>query len=117
MNAMIANSYSQTLSNSSIISLTSSASSFKNTLAGIPEIKNQSDYGQALSFLGTITNGITSISNYFSGIVNWLASSIAYFIVYTFILPGFSLILTIISVRELSEMLGSEAFFDLFRVM
>ena len=105
MNAMIANSYSQTLSNSSIISLTSSASSFKNTLVGIPEIKNQSDYGQALSFLGTITNGITSISNYFSGIVNWLVSSIAYFIVYTFILPGFSLILTIISVRELSEML------------
>ena len=117
MNAMIANSYSQTLSNSSIISLTSSASSFKNTLSSIPEIKNQSDYGKALSFLGTITNGITDISNYFSGIVNWLVSSIAYFIVYTFILPGFSLILTIISVRELSAMLGSEAFFDLFRVM
>ena len=117
MNAMIANSYYQTASNNSIVSLTSSASSFKNTLTGIPQIRNQSDYGSAISFLNTVTNGISGISNYFSGIINWLVSSVAYFIVYTFILPGFSLILTIISVRELSAMLGSEAFFDLFRVM
>jgi hypothetical protein len=117
MDAMIANSYYTTLSNSSIVSLTSSANSFKGTLTGIPQVKNASDYGSAISFLGTITNGISSISNYFSGIINWLISTVAYFIVYTFILPGFSLIITIISVRELSAMLGSEAFFDLFRVM
>lgn len=117
LNAMIANSYSQAANNSSIVDLTSSASNFKNTLISIPEVRNQSDYGRALSFLGTITTGISGISDYFSGIINWLVSSVAYFIVYTFILPGFSLILTIISVRELSAVLGSEAFFDLFRVV
>ena len=117
MDAMIANSYSTMGGNNSIVTLTSSASSFKDTLIHFPQIKNQSSYGSAISFVATITSGMSSISNYFSGIVNWLISSVAYFIIYSFILPGFSLILTIISVRELSTILGSEAFFDTFRLM
>ncbi len=49
--------------------------------------------------------------------INWLLNQLAYLIVYAFVLPIFSLIVTGISIRELSRVLGAEAFFGKFNLL
>jgi hypothetical protein len=67
--------------------------------------------------LGWIGSAISGISGMLSDMVNWLLNVMAYLIVYAFVLPIFSLIITGISIRELSGMLGAEAFFGRFNIL
>ncbi len=91
-------------------------------------VSAQSVQGQYLGAIGTGKNGSSgivgsiaaSVSSLSSGISSALASFfnlISGLIVQVIILPVFSLIVTGISIKELSEVLGSEASFGKFKIL
>ncbi len=108
MNAVIASSYSSATSQSTLSTLTLSANSIGEKVVG--SVLNTNNTGM----VGLISNAWNSISDTVSDMLNRLFNAVAYLIVYTFVLPAFSLMLTGISIRELSKLLGSESFFGKF---
>lgn len=114
--ATIANSYMVDVNSTSIIQVTSGANGVQAGLLNFPQY-NSKQPGIVTAFVASITNAAESVVTGFSNIVNWIFDALSYFIVYTFILPSFSLIITGVSIRELSELLGSEAHFGMFDML
>ncbi len=117
MNASIATSFSSTVNTTSLSEISLSATSLQGTVINSGVQAQKSNYTIVAGIIGTITNGITSITNAIASFINGIFNFIAYLIVYSFVLPIFSLIITGISIRELSELLGSEAFFGKFDIL
>ena len=122
--ATVVNSYSLSInpSGSSIMQVTSGVSNFKDSLLSSGSLQGNStstnsSSGSTGSVLGWISSGISLITNAVSGLINWLLNELAYLIVYAFVLPLFSLIITGISIREFSRVLGAEAFFGKFNIL
>ena len=105
-NIALVNSYSADQSSISQVTLT--ASGVESSLLTLRQSSNSSILS---GFGSSITQELSSLSNAVSNLIAILISDISYFIVYTFILPAFSLIITGISIRELAGMLGSEISF------
>jgi len=55
----------------------------------------------------------SSISSILNGLISYASS----LVMQVFILPVFDLVITAISIREIAELLGSEAFFGRFKVI
>ncbi|MGC8479385.1 MAG: hypothetical protein ACP5M9_01820 [Candidatus Micrarchaeia archaeon] len=117
LNASMASSYTSTLNSTSLSEITLSTSSLQNTLLSSRQEAQNSNYTNTNVILNAITGGVTSLVNSITNLLNTIFGIIAYLILYTFILPIFSLILTGISIRELSSILGSEAFFGKFDIL
>ncbi len=117
LNASMASSFSTNINSTSLSEVTLSTKNFQNTILSTSSEAQNSNSTLLTGLVDVITNGITSLSNSISSTINYLYSAISYFIVYVFILPIFSLILTGISIRELSQILGSEAFFGKFNIL
>ena len=115
LDATIANSYQTRLGSiSSASDLTITASRIEGEVLQITSIKNQSsNLTPSVSLLDSVSTFASEVTTFVNGIFD----GIAYLIVYTFVLPGFSLILTGISIRELSSLFGSEAFFGKFNII
>lgn len=108
MNATISNAYLSTTNSSGTGAVTLGSDSI--TSSAIAAAKNSTNSSAITSFISGAQSWTT---NFLDG----LFGSVAYFIVYAFILPAFSLMLTGISVRELSRMLGSDTFFGKFNLL
>ncbi len=117
LNASMASSFSTNVNSTSLSEVTLSTKNFQNTLLNSGAEAQNSNDSILTSLANTISGGITSLTNSISNTITYLYSIISYFIVYVFILPIFSLILTGISIRELSQILGSEAFFGKFDIL
>ncbi len=116
LNATLVNEYSASLSptGTSITQIMGSATSLRDSLLGSQQQLNATDSGVGFS---SINSAIASISGAISGLINWLLNELAYLIVYAFVLPIFSLIITGISIREISGILGAEAHFGKFNIL
>jgi hypothetical protein len=112
MDAIIASYYNPATNQSEISAISMNTSSISKS---ITDYANQNT-GQN-GVLSLVTGTWNSIVNTLSGILNYLFNIVAYFIVYSFILPAFSLMVTGISVRELSKLLGSDSFFGKFNLL
>ncbi len=112
LNASIISSYQSGLSNSSITSLSYSATGLDSYVTGIKASANDSG-----SILSGMSSYLSAISAAISGLIGSISNYIAYFIMAAFILPAFSIVLTSISIRELSALLGSEMTFNMFDVI
>ncbi|MCL4364785.1 MAG: hypothetical protein M1569_04020 [Candidatus Marsarchaeota archaeon] len=108
MDANILNSYSTSISNASIVNMTNQATSLNGYVSGI----SVSDANG--SFLSKISDALKSLAADFSSLANQLMEDVAYFIMAAFILPAFSIVLTSISIKEFSGILGSEINFNIF---
>ncbi len=115
LDAIIANSYSVNVNSTGVQQLTVSAASVESTALGNlhPVATNSMLYSIGSDFISPLN----SLADAFQGIVSSLFSAVAYLIVYTFILPAFSLVITGISIRELSSLLGSDTSFDILAVL
>ncbi len=113
-NMAISSSFLQSASSSGIANVTYSAVSVENQLFSSNSYYNSTKEN---SIIGKISGAVTSLQNNIALLFDKIFSAVAYFIVYTFILPAFSLIITGISIRELSELLGSEASFGKFYIL
>ncbi len=106
-NANILDSYSTNINNSTIVQLSGSAGGIENQIlstTGTPKP----------SLISSIAGAVNGIGASFSSIANAAINDISYFILAAFILPAFSVVLTTISIKELSTILGSEVSFGLF---
>lgn len=112
LNAQLVYSYS---SNTSILNgLLQNSSQLKTKLLNPVPISNNSSISQ--NFILSVSNSITSFSNYFWSIINSVINEVALIIVEIFFLPLLSLVLTIVSIRELAKILGSEISFGKFDI-
>lgn len=110
-NAVLLNAYNSNYNASSITIATSAASSFENESMSVLSIRNNTS--GAFSLEGDLAKLSSIVSNALNELLYYTSSVI----MQVFILPIFSLIITGISIKEFSELLGSEAFFGKFRVL
>ncbi len=105
-NMMLVNSYLSDSQTAQISQVTLSASGMESSFLSLGSESNSS----AGSGIGSKVSGmLSSFSAGVSTMIEEVLSSVSYFIVYVFILPAFSLVVTGISVKEFAELLGSEA--------
>lgn len=108
LDANMINNYSNNISNSTIVTLTSAAYGAQG------QMLSSSITTAKISFISTVAGYVNSIANGFSSIATMVINAISYFLIAAFILPAFSMVLTIISIKEISAILGSEISFGLF---
>lgn len=105
LDAQITANFSSTVANQSIFqAITSQASSIQNSIFGAQPSGNTINVG----LLQLIFNGISQLASAISAVVNQIADTIAILVVEVFFFPTFSVILTIVSIRELAKLLGSD---------
>lgn len=61
------------------------------------------------SVIGSIYNFIKPLLQTLANTINILINEVAYLIVYAFVLPLFSLVITLVGIREIAQLLGSDA--------
>lgn len=113
-NATIENAYSTNVNSTSLTEATISATNLKNAVFSLNIGANSIGSFGVINSLADLSSGLTSA---LTNMINGIISAIAYLIMYTFVLPIFSLIITGLSIKELSELLGSEAFFGRFDIL
>ena len=112
LNASVASAYSIASNQTNLATLSLNAGSIERS---------------AMSYAAQGTNGTgivyslisigSEISTQINNLVSSLYSVIAYFVIYAFVLPAFSLMLTAISIKELAALLGSDNFFGRFNLL
>lgn len=111
MNATVADYYTSAASQAGLTTLAANFSSIKSNIFSYTSQSNSTGIVAALFSLGS------EISNQISGLTTYLFNAVAYFIVYAFVLPAFSLMLTAISIKELAALMGSDNFFGRFNLL
>lgn len=112
MNATIASYYS---SAGNQTALTTLSSNLGNVKTSILTYANQG--ANSTDIVAEVANLGSSIAVQLSNLMSYLFSAISYFIIYTFILPAFSLMLTAISVREFAAVFGADGFLGKFSLL
>ncbi len=111
LNAELASTYVGSLDNSTVSSFvlnaTATSSGIINHAAGL----NGNLANQSTSLSGYFTGSINTLVNGFDNFLEQLAGFVALLIIDVFFLPAFSIILTVISIREIARALGSEISF------
>ncbi len=105
LDASVINSYTVSFANSSLVTMTSSVSNLGSHMSSL-SVRNA-------SVLHAISSAFSPITSEFSLFADAILNYISYFLLAAFILPAFSLAITIVSIREISAVLGSEVSFDL----
>ncbi len=113
LNSMLINTYSLSINSTSISQASVSASGTESSLISSAASYNALSTG----ILSSMNSIISQLSGALSGVMNGIIVSVSYLIVYAFVLPAFSLIITGISIRELASALGSEARFGRFDIL
>lgn len=116
LDASIVNSYTTALTNSTAGNILTNVTSVQGTLLNqVSAYQNgKTNSTGTLSQISTLISGFTSnFQKFLSGISNF----VAIIIVEAFILPAFSIILTIISIRELAKILGTEVRLNKFGIL
>ncbi|MDE1861123.1 MAG: hypothetical protein KGH72_05420 [Candidatus Micrarchaeota archaeon] len=110
LNAFMAGTYVAGVNSTSIQGFTVNATNVKNAILAAQQSKS-------VGVVAAIEGAVSSLISSFSGVLNWLVDMLSFYIVYTFILPAFSVVLTAVSVRELSRLLGSETSFWILDIL
>jgi hypothetical protein len=112
MNATIASYYGFASTGTGLSTLTLNVSGIKSsTLSYVSEGTNGSGIVPALENVGN------QFAVQASDLMSNMFDLVAYFILYTFVMPAFSLMLTAISVKEMAAFLGSDNFFGKFNLL
>ena len=112
LDAFTASTYLANVNSTGINATIVNATNIKNTILGINTQNKQS-----LGIISSIISSLSALSSSLSSIANYVLGVISYLIVYVFILPAFSLVLTAISIRELSRLFSSEVNFWILDIL
>jgi hypothetical protein len=116
LNATIINNYAVTFNPSSVNSTLLNATNVQGGMLNEVSLYQNGHSNSTSAFSiasGLITNFIKSTQQFLQGLANFVAITI----IQAFILPAFSLLLTVISIRELARILGSEVNFGRFNII
>lgn len=108
LNASIISSYSMSVDNSALVALSSSANGLNSYMTNL----SISNLGS--SILSRISGYLSQITAQASQLISAMENYLSYFIMAAFILPAFSLMITFVSIKEFSAILGSEISFNIF---
>jgi hypothetical protein len=108
MNATISSNYQSATNSTGLSSITLSSDSIK------PDVLSAANQSSNSS---SILSSVGWVQSWASTFLDGLFGAVASFIVWAFILPAFSLVLTGISLREMSRLLGSDTFFGKFNLL
>jgi hypothetical protein len=108
MNATISSNYQSATNSTGLNSVTLGPGSIEN---GVLSAVNQSS-NSTVTLLS-----LSGVQSWATNFLDGLFSAVASFMVWAFILPAFSLMLTGISLREMSRLLGSDTFFGKFNLL
>jgi hypothetical protein len=114
LNATILNQYSSNVNATELNQITLSAQGIKDNIISSNRFANETG---GFGVIEGLSNSMYSLANSVDSTVNLVLSNVSEFIMYAFITPLFSLIVTGISIRELAELMGSEAFFGKFNIL
>lgn len=107
LNATVINSYATTFSPSNIASAANGATGLQNNI--IAELSSyQSGHVSSFNAFNYITGAVSGLIEGTQQFIEGLSNFIAIIVMQAFILPALSVILTVISIRELARILGSE---------
>lgn len=116
LDASLVSSYSTSFTTAGINATASNASGLQSGLLG-----QVSSYERGVT---SPTNALSASSNLISGFINavsgffqWLSNLVAIIVVQAFLMPAFSIMLTVISIRELARILGSEVHLGKFNML
>jgi hypothetical protein len=108
MNATIAGAYSTATNSTGLGAVSLNSAGIENSVVSASGNSTNSS---------VILSAVSGVQSWTSSFLNGMFGEVAYFIVYAFIMPAFSLVLTGISLRELSRLLGSDTFFGKFNLL
>ncbi len=111
--AVLLNSYNSSPANSSIVSISSNATSLESEMISSINATNST----RISSITSIESDASHIFSSVNSLINSLLSFVSSLIMQVFILPIFSIVITGISIKEFAELMGSEAFFGKLRVL
>jgi hypothetical protein len=111
MNAELASNYLGSINSGTISTFLLNESNLNSNIIGHATSLNGNLQNQTSSLTGYFTSSINGIVSAFDGFVNTISDFVALIIIEVFFLPVFSIILTVISIRELAKILGSEISF------
>ena len=112
--AQVTATYSTSLNSQSFSSFTLSSQNLQNEILSVGGSAVSSN---SISNIGSsIISGVTGLVNSFTSMVRELVSALSMLIVEVFFFPLFSLVLTIVSIREMATILGSEVSFGKFDI-
>jgi hypothetical protein len=121
LGAILLNSFSgyaqSQMFDSATSALNSSSSSSSSTGGLVQEAVSTLSSGNSISSASGLTSLLRGASAVLSSLVNEVGDALAFLVLQVFLLPTFDLILTIVSIRELARILGSEVSlgrFDIF---
>lgn len=114
LDAELVNNYSNVFSQSSITTFNLTASQITGSITNQP-IFEKSNTSNSIS-LGAILSTVAGFGTSMINMVKQLMNLLALLIVAVFFLPVFSVILTVISIREFARILGSEISFGRFDI-
>jgi hypothetical protein len=116
LDATIINSYAINFSSGNVTSVATSVSGVQSGL--LNEVSTyQRNSVTAVGAFGYMTNLITGFENTTGQFIQGLANFVAITIIQAFLMPTFSMILTVISIREFARILGSEVNFGRFNLV
>jgi hypothetical protein len=107
LDASIINTYASSFNSSSLNTVISNATGLQGSLLNQVSSyqKGASNSTSTLSYItSTISSFIGGIQQFLSGLANF----VGIIVVQAFIMPAFSIILTVVSIRELARIFGSE---------
>jgi hypothetical protein len=116
LDASIVNSYATTFSNSSATNILTNATDMQGTLLNKVSAY-QSGTTNSTSTIGQITAILSGFASSIEQFLSGISKFVAIIIVQAFLLPAFSLILTVISIRELARILGTEINLNRFSII
>ncbi|MGC8669717.1 MAG: hypothetical protein ACP5TL_01015 [Candidatus Micrarchaeia archaeon] len=105
-NAVLISNYSSFANMTSTISLVSLLNSTSKNTASQLQVYNESNSTKGI--IGSITATLQNISTDFTDIIRRLSNWVAMLVVEVFLLPILSIMITLISIRELAKVMGSE---------
>jgi len=110
-NAELLNSYSSTITDPSLSLIGSIATGSQDGITAQMAAANQSSSTGMFLLLGALSSSLGGIVSAFQDALKSVANEVAMLIIEVFFLPVFSVILTVVSIREIARMLGSEVNF------
>ena len=110
-NAQLLSNYSSTVADPSLSSISSIATASQSNITSKMEATNESSTSGMFSLLNFLTSSFSSLISTLQNLLKSATNRIALLIIEVFFLPVFSVILTVVSIREIARLLGSEVNF------
>ena len=110
-NAELVSNYSSTITNSPLPSIGSIVAGTQANITGQIQASNQNNTTTGASLFTYVSSSLSGLASTVQDALKSVVDEVALLVIEVFFLPVFSIILTVVSIREIAKLLGSEVNF------